>query len=99
MAALPESGSEFQVPSSRGLTTRNLELEACSSSSMGDWRGSSIVDCTSGQPGGGNIGGAAAAALRRGGWLEVWQTGGHVQLRTPGRGGLVTVPAHREAVK
>jgi len=27
--------------------------------------------------------------LRRGGWLEVWQTGGHVQLRTPGRGGLV----------
>ena len=34
------------------------------------------------------------AALKRGGWVEVRTTGSHVHLRHPGRGGLVTVPAH-----
>ncbi len=34
------------------------------------------------------------AALKRGGWLQVRTTGGHVHLRHPERGGLVTVPDH-----
>lgn len=34
------------------------------------------------------------SALRRGGWDVVRTTGGHVQLRHPKRGGLVTVPMH-----
>ena len=33
-------------------------------------------------------------ALQRGGWAILRQTGSHVHLRHPDRGGLVTVPAH-----
>lgn len=34
------------------------------------------------------------AALRRGGWIVVTQSGSHVHLRHPGHTGKVTVPVH-----